>query len=42
MLYKIKFNDWNELYDVADEYIIKSDSINNGWNTRRTKQYIHI
>ena len=37
ILDKIKFSDWNELYDVEDEYIIKFDSINNGYNTRRNK-----
>ena len=42
VLDKIKFSDWNELYDVEDEYIIKFDSINNGYNTRRNKTYIHI
>ena len=34
LLGEIKFNDWNELYDVEGEYIIKSDSINNGYNTK--------
>ena len=38
---KIKFSGWNELYDVEDEYIMKPDSINNGWNTRK-KRYSHI
>ena len=42
VLDKIKFNDWNELYEVEDEYIIKFDSINNGHNTRRNKKDIHI
>ena len=37
ILDNIKFSDWNELYDVEDEYIIKFDSINNGYNTRRNK-----
>ena len=35
VLYRIKFNDWNELYDIEDEYIRKFDIINNVWNTRR-------
>ena len=38
ILDKIKFNDWNELYDIEDEYIRKFDSINNGWNTRINKK----
>ena len=42
ILDKIIFNDWNELYDVEDEYIITFDSINNGYNTRRNKRDIHI
>ena len=42
ILYKIKFSDWNEMYDVEDEYIRKFDSINNGWNTRWNKQDIDI
>ena len=42
VLDNIKSNDWNELYDVEDEHIIKFDSINNGYNTRGNKQYIHI
>ena len=36
----IKFSDWNEMYDIEDEYIRKYDSINNGYNARRNKKDI--
>ena len=43
MLGKTKFNDWTEMYDVEDEYIMEFDSISNGYNTRRNKKkYPHI
>ena len=43
ILDQIKFNDWNELYDVEDEYIKQFDSINNGYNTIINKiTYSHI
>ena len=42
ILGNIKFNNWNELYDVEYEYIIKNDSINNGWTTHSNKHNIHI
>ena len=39
---KVKFNDWNELYGVEDEYIKQFDSIDNGRNTRIFKTDSHI
>ena len=42
ILDEVKFSDWDEIYDVEDEYIIKFDSISNGYNTRRNKTDIHI
>ena len=42
ILDKIKLNDWNEMYDIEDEYIRNFDSTNNGWNTRRSKNNIDI
>ena len=38
ILGNIKFSDWNELYDVEDEYIIQFDSITKGWDTRRNSE----
>ena len=38
ILDKINSNDWNELYDIEQNYMIQHDSINNGWNTRINKQ----
>ena len=40
VLHKIVFSDFNELYEIEDEYIKTYDSINNDFNTRRNKQYI--
>ena len=40
ILEKVKFSDWNELYEIEDEYIKKYDSINNGFNSRRNKKDI--
>ena len=34
VLHTIVFSDFNELYEIEDEYIKKYDSINNGFNTR--------
>ena len=34
ILDKIGFNDWNELYDIGQNYMIQYDRINNGWSTR--------
>ena len=42
ILDRIKFSDWNDLYDVENEHIIKFDSISNGYNTIINKTYIHI
>ena len=43
ILDNIKFSDWNEMYDIEDEYIIKFDSIKkDGWNTRINKIYIDM
>ena len=42
ILYKIKFSDWNELYDIEQNYMIQYDSINNGCNTRVNEKYIDI
>ena len=42
MFDNIKFNDWNELYDVVQNCMIQYDSINNGWDTRINKQGIGI
>ena len=36
----VVFSDFNELYEIEDEYIKKYDSINNGWNSRRNKKDI--
>ena len=38
ILDKMNFNEWNELYDIEDEYIRKFDTINNGYNTRINKR----
>ena len=37
---KNKDIDWNEIYDVEQNYMIQYDSINNGWNTRKIKKDI--
>ena len=37
ILDNIKPNDWNELCDIEQSYMIQYDSINNGWNTRLNK-----
>ena len=42
VLEKIKFSDWNAIYDIEQHYMIQYDSINSGWNTRINKQDIHI
>jgi len=34
----VVFSDFNELYEIEDEYIKKYDSISNGWNSRRNKK----
>ena len=34
MLETVKFSEKQELYDIEDLYIIKYDSIKNGYNTR--------
>ena len=38
ILDKILFSDWNELFGIEDEYIIKFDNIKISYNTRRNKQ----
>ena len=42
ILDKIKFNDWGELYDIEQNYMIQYDSTNNGWNTRINTKDIDI
>ena len=42
ILDNIKFNDWSELYDIEQNYMIQYDSINNGWNTIINTKYIDI
>ena len=42
ILGNIESNDWNELYDVEDEYIRKFNRINNGYNTIRINKCIDI
>ena len=42
ILDKAKFSDWNDLYDIEQNYMIQYDSINNGYNTRRNEKDIHI
>ena len=41
VLEKIKSSDWNEIYDIEQNYMIQYDSINNGYNTRINKKDIH-
>ena len=36
----LHFNDRNDLFDLENQYIIKYDSISNGWNWRKTKKPI--
>ena len=38
ILEKINYSDRTEMYDLENQYIIKYDSINNGWNTRRNEK----
>ena len=40
ILDKLKFSDWNEMYDIEDEYIRKYGRISDGYNTRRNEKYI--
>ena len=43
VLEEIKFSDWNEIFDIEQNYMIQYDSTNNGWNTRINKtRYSHI
>lgn len=35
ILETVHYTERTELYDIEDTYILKYDSINNGWNTRR-------
>ena len=35
----IQFYNREEMYDVEDEYIVKYDSILNGWNFRRNQTF---
>ena len=35
ILETVKFSEKQELYDIEDSYIIKYDSIKNGYNTRK-------
>ena len=35
VLETVQFNERQELYDIEDTYMIKFDSIKNGYNTRR-------
>ena len=39
VLEEVQFSDRTELYDVEDTYILKYDSISNGWNTRRNTKH---
>ena len=32
---KIKYYDRSYLFEIENNYIIKYDSVNNGWNSRR-------
>ena len=42
ILYNIKFSDWNDLYEIEQNYMIQHDSINNGYNTIINKTYVRI
>ena len=35
ILEKIKYYDRSDLFEIENNYIIKYDSVNNGWNSRR-------
>ena len=37
ILEKLQYGDKSELYDLENQYIIKYDSINNGYNCRRNE-----
>ena len=39
ILEKLSFSDKSELYDLENQYIIKYDSVNNGYNTRKNEKH---
>ena len=41
LLETIKFGDIHELHDLENQYIMKYDSINNGFNTRMNTRHAH-
>ena len=36
---KLQYSDKSELYDLENQYIIKYDSVNNGFNFRRNEKH---
>ena len=39
ILEKLQYSDKSELYDLENQYIIKYDSVNNGFNFRRNEKH---
>ena len=39
ILEKLSFGDKSELYDLENQYILKYDSIHNGYNTRKNEKH---